>query len=64
MRPAIVLSLLLLVLMAPLAGAGEWVPVKVVEFQGIQTRETVFNRWPAVNTTSDSSPFRQGTTVA
>ncbi|NJE31100.1 peptide ABC transporter substrate-binding protein [Thermococcus sp. 18S1] len=44
MRSTIVLSLLVLVLLAPLAEAGEWVPVEVIEFQGIQTRETGLQR--------------------
>ncbi|QDA31453.1 peptide ABC transporter substrate-binding protein [Thermococcus indicus] len=44
MRSAIVLSLLALVLLAPLAEADEWSPVEVIEFQGIQSPGPVIPR--------------------
>ncbi|WP_258084456.1 ABC transporter substrate-binding protein [Thermococcus thermotolerans] len=44
MRSAMALSLLLLVLLAPLAGAGEWSPVEVIKFQGVQNPEGVLRQ--------------------
>ncbi|NJE06088.1 peptide ABC transporter substrate-binding protein [Thermococcus sp. M36] len=44
MRSVIALSLLLLVLLAPLAGAEEWSPIDVIKFQGVQNPELVLRR--------------------